>query len=439
MYISQCIIAKNEEENIGHCLNHLKSVADEQIVVDTGSTDRTVEIAKELGAKVFQFDWIDDFSAARNFALSKAKGDWIIFIDCDEYFSEDSVNFIKDCIIKLGEKKNIDGLACEIINIDSNNNIIATARNVSTRIFKRKENLKYKNTIHEILYNTKGLKSSPVLAGASDFLKIFHTGYATEEVEKKNKNERNINLLEKELEKNLQDWKLNLYLSKQLNMEKRYEEALDYSLKSLQCIDKTTSYSYYSIIYSNIMLNMIELYKSYEEIKGIFAEAINHFSNFPDYYMYMGMVTLRENRIKESIDYLEKCIYYCENYKMNVECFALGKIDEIYTNLLKAYLVDNNRLKVVELSVSLLKVDRYNFEVLAILINTLLTQEKEEDIILFLNKVYDYKILKDKIYLLKASKFVKNKKLENAYKNLLNDEELKLVENSLAKVNYSEC
>lgn len=430
MYISQCLIAKNEEDNIEHCLSHLKSVVDEQIVIDTGSTDRTVEIAESIGAKVFHFDWIDDFSAARNFALDKAKGDWIIFLDCDEYFSENSVSLIRDYITKLGEKKQIDGIACELINIDLNNNIMATVRNVSSRIFKRKDYLKYNNKIHEILFNTRTSNSNPTLADASDFLKIFHTGYASEEVNKKNKSERNTNLLEKELEKNPQDWKLNLYLSKQFNMEKRYEEALDYCLKSLECIDKTIINFYYCTIYSNIMLNMIELSKSYEEIKGVFDEAIKHFSNFPDFYMYMGTVTLRENRINESIDYLEKCIYYCENYKMDVECFALGKIDKIYTNLLKAYILDNNRLRVVELSVSLLKVNKYNFEVLTILIKTLLSQEKEEDIILFFNKLYDYKLLKDKIYLLKASEFVKNKKLENSYRNLLNEEELKLVKNS---------
>ena len=98
MYITQCIIAKNEEDNIGYCLSHLKSVADEQIVVDTGSNDRTVEVAKELGAKLFYFDWIDDFSAARNYALEKAKGDWIVFLDCDEYFTDDSIPLIKGYI-----------------------------------------------------------------------------------------------------------------------------------------------------------------------------------------------------------------------------------------------------------------------------------------------------------------------------------------------------
>lgn len=130
--------SKNEEANIEHCLSHLKTVVDEQIVIDTGSTDRTVELAEIMGAKVFHFDWINDFSAARNFALDKAKGDWIIFLDCDEYFSEDSVPLIRKCIKKFGRQKEIEGLTTNFINIKSNGEIISAVKNVSARIFKEK-------------------------------------------------------------------------------------------------------------------------------------------------------------------------------------------------------------------------------------------------------------------------------------------------------------
>ena len=75
--ISQCMIVKNEEKNIERALTWGKGIVSEQIVVDTGSTDRTVEIAERMGAKVYHFKWIDDFSAAKNFAISKAKGNWI--------------------------------------------------------------------------------------------------------------------------------------------------------------------------------------------------------------------------------------------------------------------------------------------------------------------------------------------------------------------------
>ena len=81
MRLSQCMIVKNEERNIERALRWGKGVVWEQIVVDTGSTDRTVELAEKMGAKVFYFEWQDDFSAAKNFAISKASGDWIAFLD----------------------------------------------------------------------------------------------------------------------------------------------------------------------------------------------------------------------------------------------------------------------------------------------------------------------------------------------------------------------
>lgn len=77
--LSVCIIAKDEENNIRNCLNSIKNVADEIIVVDTGSSDNTKEIAKNNGAKVYDFEWIDDFSAARNFSFDKATQSLILF------------------------------------------------------------------------------------------------------------------------------------------------------------------------------------------------------------------------------------------------------------------------------------------------------------------------------------------------------------------------
>lgn len=82
--LSVCLITKNEEAFLSRCLDSVRPVADEIIVVDTGSTDRTVEIARAAGAQVHQIVWRDDFSAARNVALSHATGDWILSIDADE-------------------------------------------------------------------------------------------------------------------------------------------------------------------------------------------------------------------------------------------------------------------------------------------------------------------------------------------------------------------
>ncbi len=98
MQLSVCMIVKNEEENIQKALNSIIDVADEIVVVDTGSNDCTVKIAKEVGAKVFHFQWIDDFSAARNEAIQKAEGKWIFWIDADEELLVESKKLLKEAI-----------------------------------------------------------------------------------------------------------------------------------------------------------------------------------------------------------------------------------------------------------------------------------------------------------------------------------------------------
>lgn len=86
--LSVCIIAKNESEVIGRCLECAKSFADEIIVVDTGSTDNTKEIASKFTDKVYDFEWINDFAAARNFSFSKATMDFVMWLDCDDIIDE---------------------------------------------------------------------------------------------------------------------------------------------------------------------------------------------------------------------------------------------------------------------------------------------------------------------------------------------------------------
>ena len=96
--LSVCMIVKNEEKNIVRTLLNLRPVADELIVVDTGSSDRTKDIARALGARVFDFPWTGDFSAARNFSLSMAKGGWILVMDADEVISPSDRKELRELI-----------------------------------------------------------------------------------------------------------------------------------------------------------------------------------------------------------------------------------------------------------------------------------------------------------------------------------------------------
>ena len=93
--ISVCIIAKNEEKYIEECLKKLKPYGFEIVVVDTGSTDRTKEIASRYADEVAEFVWINDFSAARNFCAQQATNNWILSIDCDEYIEKIDIKVLR--------------------------------------------------------------------------------------------------------------------------------------------------------------------------------------------------------------------------------------------------------------------------------------------------------------------------------------------------------
>ena len=98
--LSLCMIVKNEEAILAKCLESVKGVVDEMIVLDTGSTDRTVAIAEEYGAKTPRFSWCDDFSAARNEALRHVTGDWVLVLDADEQLNPAIANRLKTEIAK---------------------------------------------------------------------------------------------------------------------------------------------------------------------------------------------------------------------------------------------------------------------------------------------------------------------------------------------------
>lgn len=98
LQVSLCMIVKNEAAHLSNCLRSVQGFVDEIIVVDTGSSDRTVNIAKKFGAKVSEFAWIDDFAAARNYALAQAQGQWILVLDGDEVLERPIIPILKDVI-----------------------------------------------------------------------------------------------------------------------------------------------------------------------------------------------------------------------------------------------------------------------------------------------------------------------------------------------------
>lgn len=187
--ITACYIAKNEAKNLAKSIKSLKNQVNEIVMVDTGSTDNTIAVARKLGAKVYSFPWQDDFSKARNFALSKATGDWLILLDADEYFTAKTAGNIRQAI---RQAQQVDGLLVQLVNYDVDK---AEEQNYfnALRIVRKQMGLHYEGLIHEEL-KLSGDNSMKLARVPANMLEIYHTGYATSVSQQKIK--RNLQMLQ---------------------------------------------------------------------------------------------------------------------------------------------------------------------------------------------------------------------------------------------------
>lgn len=145
--ISLCMIVKNEEAVLRRCLDSLKSIVDEMIIVDTGSTDRTKEIAREYTEKVYDFEWIDDFSAARNASFEKACCDYIYVADADEVLDEENQQeFLKLKRVLLPEIDIVQMLYCNQLENGTTYNFDEEYR---PKLYKRLRTFRWEEPVHE--------------------------------------------------------------------------------------------------------------------------------------------------------------------------------------------------------------------------------------------------------------------------------------------------
>ena len=186
--ISLNMIVRDEADFIKECLASVKDVVDEMIVVDTGSSDSTPDLARSLGAQVHSFAWCDDFAAARNNGLKHCTGDWVLSLDADERLDPETKDDIRQCVAK----DRVDIWYLRILNLYQGADAGGEVR--LARLFRRVEGMKYVGRIHEQL--EQNLTSA--VAGHSQ-ARILHHGYDPEVMRSKNKYARNLALLESAL------------------------------------------------------------------------------------------------------------------------------------------------------------------------------------------------------------------------------------------------
>lgn len=231
--ISVCMIARNEEENIGRAIRCAKEFADEVIVVDTGSADRTPDIAKENGAKVYFFEWIDDFSAARNESLKRATSDWILWLDADDYIDEHNIEKLKELKRRLPESKD----ECYFFLIESK---IAEGDEANwywfqLRMFPNHPDMRFEGRIHEqVIFSAERRKLRQIYTQ----IKITHLGYLDpKKIEEKMK--RNLRLLEQEEREKPNEFYIKRYIAFSLAKLGRMNEALEKINQAIAIVPQT--------------------------------------------------------------------------------------------------------------------------------------------------------------------------------------------------------
>jgi len=189
--LSLCMIVKDEELHLRNCLDSVKDVADEIVLVDTGSADGTIKIAEEYGAKIYNYEWVNDFSAARNFALGKTTGNWVLCLDADEQLSDQSIHELK----KIISSNEVAGYYCTVKSLIQEENSDSSVRDV--RLFANSLHIKFSGRVYEqivpsLIENDYKILSSQIIINNYD---DCSNGEG-----KKTKAERNLSLLLKEYE-----------------------------------------------------------------------------------------------------------------------------------------------------------------------------------------------------------------------------------------------
>jgi tetratricopeptide (TPR) repeat protein len=191
--LSLCMIVRNEEHNLERCLRSVQGVVDEIIIVDTGSTDRTPEIAARYGAKVFHHVWQDDFALARNASLKQAAGDWILALDADEELAPDTQARLRSVL----SATTADGLLVCQRNFFSAKALASYGDVNYVRLFRNRPGVGYELALHEQI--TPSILRQNGRLETSDLV-IWHYGYTQPVVQgQEGRFQRNIRVLEQEL------------------------------------------------------------------------------------------------------------------------------------------------------------------------------------------------------------------------------------------------
>lgn len=334
MLLSIGMMIKNEEKHLRECLESLMPLLDniesELVIIDTGSTDESVNIAKCFTDKVFHHSWNDNFSEMRNKVTSYCTGEWLLVIDGDEVLQNSTaiINFFKSI-----DRKKYNTALLMVKNLTDEKDLSSFSMISSPRLFRKDKDFHYEGAVHN-----QPIFKTPIIKLDSS---LIHYGYISTDKElMERKFNRTVNLLKKELERD----PLNFYYWYQLSvsyfMHNEYERAMDYSEKSYEILKNNGLISSeYIYVYMQAACSYL-INKEYNKTIEICLEGIALKGEILDLYFYLAKAQMMTKDYIGAIKNYRKYLNVAENIEKfnstNVSLNTLGKQEEAYYDLIIA-------------------------------------------------------------------------------------------------------
>lgn len=297
--ISLCMIVKDEQTFLGDCLQSVKDIVKEIILVDTGSTDDTVSIAERFGAKVYHYLWDNSFSNARNFAIEKAGHEWILLLDADErLFAED-----RQKLLDFINTTTQDGAHFTVYNYVGDTGFTQYSLHNAFRLLKNNGMYRFHGSIHEQIIRADG---QPVVNRfALTDIRIHHLGYLNSVIKQKDKRNRNIPLLTEELSKDPNNAFMLFNLGNEYMIMKDYPKALELYEKSHALYDKQDAYGPFLFFRTAICYYSLEMH---QKALDILREGLSAYPGCTDMEFLKGRVYMEWQRDVLAIECFQKAI-----------------------------------------------------------------------------------------------------------------------------------
>jgi tetratricopeptide (TPR) repeat protein len=296
--ISLCMIMRDEEEHLARCLTSVQGVVDEIVIVDTGSVDRSIEIAEGFGATILHEEWQGDFATPRNTGIDAATGDWILVLDADEELIDGAR--LKDLL----HEEEIEGYCLREVNFIGEELGVESVVNSAFRLFRNRPAYRYDGALHEQIMG----KVDPVGGVCTRFvgIEIHHYGYLEPTSRAKEKTDRNMAIVMDEVARKPTDSFTLFNAGVEFQRVGDHETALGYFQRSFNELASLKAY-YASLLLRNIVASLHSL-ERWDEALGVLSDALQAYPDFTDLHYLQGQIHTGRREYRAAVKSFRRAI-----------------------------------------------------------------------------------------------------------------------------------